>query len=836
MDFKVIEEQILPFVEKPARYIGGEVNSVQKRHNGRCRVVLIYPDAYEIGISNLGLKILYHILNRRDEFVCERAYTPWIDMEQSLREYRQPLYSLESKTPLKDFDILGFSFQYELLYSNFLTVLDLSGIAFYSHEREEDDPLIIAGGPASLNLEPVARFLDAVCVGDGESRIVEMAESIRLSRAKNLSRHEILDKLAELDGVYVPSLYEEEKRDGFIIPVGKTVKRFSEPTIDDIDFNTAQLIPNIQAVQDRAVIEVARGCVRGCRFCQAGIGYRPVRERSVNHILSLARRAIQSTGYREFSLISLSISDYSRLTELVNVLDKQFSPHGVSFSLPSLRLDTFTLDLAKKVREIRKSGLTFAVEGGSQHIRDAINKGVDEEELFKVLDIADSLGWKSVKLYFMIGLPGYTSKYNEVDEIIALVGRIRRAHPSLGITVSAATFVPKPHTPYQWEAQMPLESSHEELHRLISTFRRDHKVSIRINNPEVSIVEGIFSRGDRALSDVIIAAWKKGARFDGWNEFFNADLWFETMRERGLDPECYTGARTKNARLPWDVIDSGVSKAYLLSELDKSESEELTPDCRDKCTGCTLCDFKEIKHRPAPKENAAEPDPNFLNNIRLLDKEATASIRFAFTKRGEQKYITQIDLEHLFSRALIRANIPVQFTRGFNPHIRVEMGWAIPVGFESLFEVSQLDLHSEMNIHDFTAALSRELPKGIRIKDARALSVGHKLNKHAKTQVVHFEMAAPFSEEEIRKRYEQNKLYLKKTPKKEKEIRIDDYLKSFKVRNGILKVAYLQNDGGARIQDIIDVLCGLDNRNVLKYHPLITARNSTDDKISILEV
>ena len=526
-----IEKEILPFVEKPSRYIGGEWNAEIKNHTGKTSIALIYPDLYEVGISNIGLKILYHILNSREDIVCERAYAPWADMEEYLRRLSLPLFSLETKTPLGDFDILGFSFQYELLYTNFLNMLDLSGIPFQSKDRSGQMPFIIAGGPVTPNLEPIAPFLDAVCVGDGETVIVQMVDAIKNGKLSKKSRLEILESLARIEGVYVPSLYREMEENGMIVLDGKKVRRAIECDLEKIDFVTKQILPNLQAVQDRAVVEAARGCTRGCRFCQAGIAYRPVRERSLDNILEITRQAVKKTGYREFSLISLSISDYSALIPLIENLDAQFSRHGVSFSLPSLRLDTFTLDLAKKVKEVRKSGLTFAVEGGSQQIRDAINKGVSEEELIKVVQIAKSLEWKSVKLYFMIGLPE-TGAADEIEGIAALVERVARDARGMNITVSVAVFIPKPHTPFQWEAQMLPEAGMEAFRKLIGLMKRHRNINIRYNNPYLSYIEGIFSRGDRGLG-AIETAFRKGARFDGWNDRINLEIWNEAFRETG---------------------------------------------------------------------------------------------------------------------------------------------------------------------------------------------------------------------------------------------------------------------------------------------------------------
>lgn len=823
--YRRVQEEILPYVEKPARYVGGEINQVQKSAAGRTRIALLYPDAYEIGISNLGLKILYHLLNQEDDFVCERAYAPWTDMEARLREKGLPLYSLESKTPLGEFDILGFSFQYELLYTNFLNILDLSGIPFRSAEREEGHPFILAGGPAALNLEPVAHFLDAVCLGDGESRIIAMSRVIREGRARGDSRAVILSALAEVEGVYVPSLYREEENRGHLLARGPAVRRYVEPDLEEIDFCTSQLLPNMKAIQDRAVIEVARGCTRGCRFCQAGMTYRPLRERSVATLLGLARRAIRETGYREFSLISLSISDYSRLFELVDRLDEQFSPHGVSFSLPSLRLDSFSLELAKKVQEIRKSGLTFAVEGGTQRIRDIINKGVTEEELYGVLDIAGSLGWRSVKLYFMIGLPQGpgAEQEDEIQGIHDLVVRLHRRYPRLGITVSVAIFVPKPHTPFQWDAQMSPDEGREAFTRLLNPFRKNHKINIRFNNPRVSFLEGVFSRGDRSLSRVVELAWQKGARFDGWNEHFNLDLWLECFAQAGIDPYAYLRARELTDALPWEVTDNGASRGFLLEERAKAWTAGLTADCRVGCVSCQICDFRTVMNREA-RDTRPAVDPDYLREIQVRDREAVGSLRFVYTKLEEQRYLTQVDLEEMLSRAMIRAGIPVKFSAGFNPHISIEMGWAIPTGFESSYEVSQVDVWEEISGEEFCTRMNAVLPAGVQITQARALPLAHKLNRHTKQQEVVFELDCPLTRAEVEERCRAYPVFRKVTPKKTKEITVAEFLKYFTIKDQKMTVCYRQTDGGARLQDMIEALCGWDQAAAQVYRPRVTGR------------
>jgi radical SAM family uncharacterized protein/radical SAM-linked protein len=831
---EILEKEILPFVDKPGRYCGGETNSIIKEHTGRTKIALIYPDVYEVGISNIGLKILYDILNREESIVCERAFSPWLDMEKFLREKGLPLFSLETKTPLSGFDILGISFQYELLYTNFLNILDLSGIPFYSKDRTQNHPFIIGGGPVSGNLEPVAPFLDAVCVGDGESRILEMSKIIREAKARGTSRQSVLKQLSEIEGVYVPGLYEEKEEDGYLVPKGKMVKRYIEPDLNAIEFVENQILPNVQAVQDRAVIEAARGCTRGCRFCQAGMTYRPVRERSVNQILSIARSAIEHTGYREFSLISLSVSDYSELTVLIESLDRQFSGHGISFSLPSLRLDSFSLDLAQKVKEIRKSGLTFAVEGGTQAIRDSINKGVEESELLKVIGIAKGLGWKSVKLYFMIGLP-FTTIPEEINGIAELIQKMVWLNRGISITVSVALFIPKPHTPFQWEKQGDPEEANLEFKRLIQILKKNRNVNIRFNNPFLSAIEGIFSRGDRRLSRAIEIAFRKGARFDGWNDQMNFGLWKEAFLEAGVSGDFYLRQKPLFAELPWDFVNTGAAKEFFVKELEKASRLELTEDCRDACVNsCGTCDFQEVKPMLAIQRESPIIDENFLRYVRL-DNAPKFVCRFLYTKQGAQKYTSPTDLEELFSRTLIRADLPIVFTKGFNPHIRVEMNWALPIGFESVYEVAEIELASSVSEAEWLKKMNAELPAGIRVLQASVNAIPcAKLSKKAKEHFVLFEIESPLDEKTILENREKAVSFEKITAKASKIINLKDSIQSLSVTNGRMAVTYFQKEGGARIQDIIAGLLGLDVRQAVVYHPIIKKRYIEQDGTSIL--
>ncbi len=832
----ILTKEILPFVEKPARYTGGEKNSLIKDKTDKIKVALIYPDVYEVGISNLGLKILYHILNKDESICCERAYAPWFDMEKILREKKLPLFSLETKTPLNEFDILGFSFQYELTTTNFLNILELCNIPIYSKDRKAlDIPFIMGGGPILSNPEVVAPFLDLVFVGEAETAILNIVKTIEEGKKKKLDRIKILQKLSEIEGCYVPLFYETKEEKGYTIPIGKKVKRYIEKDINLTDFPINQIVPNIQAVQDRAIIEVSRGCTRGCRFCQAGNIYRPIRERDVKKIIEYSKEIIKNTGYRELALLSLSISDYSRLEELITSLEKEFSPHGISFSLPSLRLDSFTLELAEKAKEIRKTGLTFAVEGGGNDIRNYINKGVSEEELFKVVSIARNLGWKSVKLYFMIGF--ICDPETEVLQIAELAKRMSENFRGIHITISIALLIPKPHTPFQWKRQLTPEEGKNSFNTLIRELRNYRNINIRYNNPYISFLEGVLSRGDRKVALAIEKAFRLGARFDGWSEHFNLDFWLQAFKETNINPDFYLSQKTEDTIFPWDIIDIRLDKSFLLRELKRAENKDLTKDCRESCHSCGTCD-KVIKNKFAEKKaETINSKDNFLSNI-FIDKEAKYIFRFVYTKLETAKYFSTLDIENHLSYSFIRGNIGIAFTKGFNPHIKIRTLSALPVGIASEYEIGEVELAIYEDEKIIIERFNNALPHGIRITEGIIFEKGKfKLNQ-IYSHIVDFSLETSLKEPEIQKNYESSKEFLKRTLKGEKIISLHEYIKEWSLKDGILKVSYLQKEGEARIKDIIEGFTKLDIRQSISYNPIIHCRYFiiSDKKIPLIRV
>lgn len=591
-------DQILGRVSKPGRYSGGEFNAVMKDPASvALRAAMVFPDVYEVGMSSLGFQILYHFLNRREDTFCERAFTPWPDMEEELRQARMPLYTLETYTPLCDMQLLGFSLGSETTYTNVLTCLDLGGVPLLSGDRDESHPIVIAGGHCVFGPEPVAPFFDAFVIGEGEEVLGEIASC--LIETGGLSRRERLIRLAHIQGVYVPAFLEWDYHlDGSItgyrvledvpVPVVKRVVR----DFENLEYPENPVIPSVEAIHDRISLEVMRGCTQGCRFCQAGIITRPVRERSPEKISQMAEKLLPATGYNSISLVSLSTADYSGVECSVRDLTERFGSAGVGVSLPSLRVDAFSVELSAQIQKVRKSGLTFAPEAGTDRLRRVINKNVTDEDIIEATSAAWKQGWKRIKLYFMIGLPTETD--DDIRGIADIVRRIQKkaraeAGVRLEISVGASSFVPKPHTPFQWRPQ----ATPEELEHKTQVLRdclRIPGVKLSWDDPAESQLEGFLARGDRRIADTILAAWKHGARFDAWHEHLKLEAWQKAYEETGCNPRDYANrARAYDEVLPWDHIDSGVSKKYLRLEDMRSLLESQTPDCREgKCHGCGI--------------------------------------------------------------------------------------------------------------------------------------------------------------------------------------------------------------------------------------------------------
>ncbi|MTK13720.1 MAG: TIGR03960 family B12-binding radical SAM protein [Clostridiaceae bacterium] len=595
-----VTDDILFRVEKPARYIGGELNSYNKDKNKvDIRFAFCFPDVYEVGMSHLGMKILYHILNERKDTYCERVFAPWPDMEKQMRENNIPLYGLESKDPINNFDFIAFTLQYEMSYTNILNMLDLAGIPIRASERGEDDPIVFCGGPCAYNPEPLYDIADFFAIGEGEEQMEEIMDLYRKYKGK--SKKEFLREVSHIQGIYVPSLYSVEyKEDGTIKEfkpqyddVPAVVKKRIIKNFNDVVFPKNLIVPYTEIVHDRITLETFRGCTRGCRFCQAGMIYRPVREKSTDKLLETVEELLKNTGYPEVSLTSLSICDYSDLQNLIHKFIEKYEKEKVGVSLPSLRIDSFSVDLINEIQKVRKTGLTFAPEAGSQRMRDVINKGVTEQNLMDSVKNAFESGWSTIKLYFMIGLP-----YETIEDVIGIADLAEKVtdqyfkvpkdkrKKGLKITVSTAIFVPKAFTPFQWVPQIKMEDVKEEIKALRGAIK-SRSISYNWHETPVSYLEAIFARGDRRVCDVLVKAFEKGAKFDGWSEYFNYDAWMEAFEECGVDGDFYAyRERSYDEILPWDFLDIGVSKEFLIRENEMAKKAELTPDCRMGCTNC----------------------------------------------------------------------------------------------------------------------------------------------------------------------------------------------------------------------------------------------------------
>ena len=723
---------ILPFIEKPSRYLGSEINAIKKDLNTvKLRFALVFPDLYEIGTSHFGMQILYHLLNRSPDIAAERVFAPGMDMEALLRRSRQPLFTLESHEPIDQFDILGFSLLYELNYMNILTILDLAGIPFRAAQRDCSHPFIIAGGPCTCNPEPIAEIFDAIVIGDGEQVVLDLARKwLQWQEDSRPDKHDLLKQWSNIEGVYIPCLFESQiDPHGFqtltprLSDYGR-IKRTIVADLNQISFPDHPVVPHGKPVHDRLRIEVSRGCTRGCRFCQAGMIYRPVRERAPQTLMSLAETSIASTGYEDLSLLSLSTGDYGCIVPLMERLMARFASEHVAVSLPSLRAGTLTPELMQLIKTVRKTGFTIAPEAGSQRLRDVINKNISETEIVETVNDAFNLGWQVIKLYFMIGLP--TETIDDLRAMVELIKKLRStkvAKQRKGkINVSIATFIPKPHTPFQWASQNTLAESEEKINWLKRQLKYPG-IRLKWQNPQVSLIEGIWARGDRRLNDLLITAYQKGCRFDGWTDQFKYDLWREAFAVQGIDPDFYT-ARRRDVKepLPWDHIDTQVSKEFLLDEWYKSIQAAMTEDCRrGDCHQCGVCDFEIIEPKTYTDDDGHIPD----DSTEALDREASyKKLMLSYSKLGQAKYYGHLELVNIFLRALKRAAIPIKFSQGFHPKPKVSFEDPLPIGLESENEKFSVTVPVDIRRQDIVEGLNANLPQGLRVQQDELADIG----------------------------------------------------------------------------------------------------------------
>ncbi len=692
----MIINNLLQRVQKPARYIGNELNAVYKKIDDETvRYLISYPDIYEIGMSNTGIRILYHILNKIEGVYCERTFAPWIDMAEEMKRTNTPLFSLETRTPAKEFDLWSFTLEYDLCLTNILLMLDIANVPFYAKDRKESDPVILAGGTLTYNPLPYEGFFDVIAIGEGEELLPYIMQIAKERKKGKINREEFLRILSNHESLYVP-LYNDKK----------TIKQKAiVKELKDEDISVKDIIPNIEVVHHRMTIEIMRGCTRSCRFCQAGNVYKPLRLRNVESVVKIAKQMYKNTGMEELSLLSLSASDYPYLYELLDELMFFFDDKYVNISLPSLRGDALTEPLAERLSRIRKSSLTFAPEAGTERLRNIINKDIKEEDIFNSIEIAKKFGWKHIKLYYMIGLPYETDE--DIDGLIDMVKRIKKIAGKMNVKVSVSPFVPRPVTPFERVKQVSMEYIREKNGYIKRELSKIKGVDVSLRNPEISFLEGIFSRGEN-LEHLIESAYRKGAIMDEWRETFNFTIWKEAIEENNINTTYILGEKEND--LPWQFIKSPVSDIFLQREANKAKQKSITKDCRyANCYGCDACDLEIVGQMKDIKI------PVIRDIEQKERKQRHGTIRIKFTKTEESRFFSYFDTVRFFTYALKRINLPIMFSEGFNPRPKIAPGPPLALGIASESEYMDIDIYD--NIKNIFI-LNEFLPKGMKITKA----------------------------------------------------------------------------------------------------------------------
>ncbi len=733
-------------VQKPAQYLGGEKNSVLKNWDKiDAKIILSFPDVYEVGMSHVGIQILYDLINSQPQALAERSYMPFPDMEKAMRLANQPLYALESKRPIKDFDVIGFSLQYELCGTNILTMLDLAGIPAYASDRTEDHPIILGGGPYSYHPEPIAPFFDIFFLGDAEEFIPELVKVVAESKSLTASERKqfILNSLEKVKGIYVPSLFIPHYKEDFTIfeldtsksSKNKVVRRLL-PTLENAPFPKRPIVPNVNTVHNRLSVEVMRGCVRGCRFCQAGYLYRPQRERSPEEIMNLIEEALPQTGFEEVSLLSLSTADYCSIVPLLkSLMDRYGEGETMAISFPSTRVDALTPEVLSQIQRVRRTSFTIAPEGGSQRLRDVINKGVTDEQILETCDNVFKFGWNAIKLYFMIGLPTETDE--DIDGIILLAKKLRAMESARGkeIVVSVSTHVPKPHTPFQWAEQIPPEET-KRKQRILADGLRRLKVTFRYHDAFSTFLEGAFCRGGRELAPVVERAFQLGARLDSWQEHISQKIWMQAFADCFVDPYFYLRERTQEEILPWDHLNCGIDKDYFLKEYKRATRERTTPDClKTSCSICGACNYDTKRNILWPreetelklygkilsKEEIFHPDTNALGRTESIKAMSSPvkRLRLRYEKLDSFRFLGHLELANVFQRSSRRADLPIAYSQGHHPLPRFSFGPPLSLGVQSRAEYVDAYLYKDIDESQFLETINQNLPTGIKVLEAK---------------------------------------------------------------------------------------------------------------------